>query len=263
MELHTVGRPVLIGTVSIEKSELLSQLLKTRGIDHEVLNAKNHEREASIVAQAGRTYAVTVATNMAGRGTDIILGGNPDLLGQNVDEWEQDHNRVLELGGLYIIGTERHEARRIDLQLRGRSGRQGAPGETQFFVSPDDDLMRRFGGERIKGVMNFVGLNENEAIENRMVSKAVESAQSRVEGTHFEVRKHLVDYDDVVNTHRDMVYKLRRKILGGEELRATILEMVHKELGSVIEIHLTGDPINWDLDGHHAFVGARHHVANH
>ena len=246
-DLHRQSRPVLIGTTSIEKSERVSELMKRRGVPHEVLNAKQHEREAAIVAQAGRPGAVTVATNMAGRGTDIILGGNPALLGIPKEEWQKDHDRVVELGGLYILGTERHEARRIDNQLRGRSGRQGDPGTSRFFVSTEDDLMRRFGGDRIKGIMNFVGLEEDIPIENRMVSRAVEQAQSRVEGYHFEVRKHLVDYDDVINTHRAVIYKLRDKVLAQEELRPTIEEMVSKELDRLVSGRLQGEPQDWDV----------------
>jgi len=248
-ELHSAGRPVLIGTVSIEKSEVLSDLMKRKGIPHQVLNAKQHEREAPIVAQAGRPGAVTVATNMAGRGTDIILGGNSESLDLSEKEWQRDHDGVVELGGLCIIGTERHESRRIDNQLRGRAGRQGDPGSSLFYVSTEDDLLRRFGGDRIKGVMNFVGLDEDTPIENRMVSTAVESAQSRVEGTHFEIRKHLVDYDDVVNTHRDVIYRLRRKVIQGEDLRPEISDMVRQALAGIAADRLQGDPMNWDVEG--------------
>ncbi|NQU96130.1 MAG: SEC-C domain-containing protein, partial [Chloroflexi bacterium] len=248
-ELHRAGRPALVGTVSIEKSEVLADLLKRKGVPHQVLNAKQHEREAGIVAQAGRPGAVTVATNMAGRGTDIILGGNPESLEMSDEEWQQAHDRVVELGGLCIIGTERHESRRIDNQLRGRTGRQGDPGASLFYVSTEDDLIRRFGGDRIKTVMNFVGLDEDTPIENRMVSSAVESAQSRVEGTHFEVRKHLVDYDDVVNTHRDVIYKLRKKVIHGEELRPEIAAMVQEALAGIVAERLQGDPMNWDVEG--------------
>jgi len=248
-QLNKEDRPVLIGTTSIEKSERLSELLKKRGLRHEVLNAKQHEREAVIVAEAGRPAAITVATNMAGRGTDIILGGNPALIGITREEWQKAHDRVIEVGGLFIIGTERHEARRIDNQLRGRAGRQGDPGTSRFFASTEDDLMRRFGGDRIKGIMNFVGLEEDVPIENRMVSRAVEQAQSRVEGYHFEIRKHLVDYDDVVNTHRSVIYRLRDKVLAQEELRPTIEEMVGKELDRIAGARLQGEPEDWDIDG--------------
>jgi len=248
-ELHAEGRPTLIGTVSIEKSEILSDLLKRKGVPHQVLNAKQHEREAGVVAQAGRPGAVTVATNMAGRGTDIILGGNPESLDLSEEEWQREHDRVVEAGGLCIVGTERHESRRIDNQLRGRAGRQGDPGSSLFYVSTEDDLLRRFGGDRIKGVMEFVGLDEDTPIENRMVSAAVESAQSRVEGTHFEIRKHLVDYDDVVNTHRDVIYKLRAKVIQGEDLRPEIASMVREALAGIVAERLQGDPMNWDVEG--------------
>jgi preprotein translocase subunit SecA len=248
-ELHKAGRPVLVGTTSIEKSERLSALLKKRGVPHEVLNAKQHEREAHIVAQAGRSGVVTVATNMAGRGTDIILGGNPEALKMSGEEWQAEHERVVGLGGLFVLGTERHEARRIDNQLRGRSGRQGDPGETQFFVSTEDDLIKRFGGDRIRGAMNLFGWEDDVPIENKMVSRSVEAAQSRVEGHHFEVRKHLVDYDDVVNTHREVIYRLRRKVLEGEDLRPVITEYVEKEIGDIVSDRLQGEPSTWDTEG--------------
>ena len=202
-ERYKEGRPVLIGTVSIENSEYLSNLLKRKGISHQVLNAKQHEKEANIVAQAGQPGAVTVATNMAGRGVDIILGGNPE--GKEEKEWQKTHQKVLGLGGLHIIGTERHEARRIDNQLRGRSGRQGDPGSSRFFLSLEDDIVRRFGGDRIKTLMDWVGLDEDTPIENKIVNRAIESAQVKVEGHHFDIRKHLVDYDDVVNAHRELI----------------------------------------------------------
>ncbi|GAI18602.1 unnamed protein product, partial [marine sediment metagenome] len=185
-QLHKEERPVLIGTVSIEKSEELSGLLK--GIPHQVLNAKEHVKEGSIIAQAGESGAVTIATNMAGRGVDIVLGGSLD--GQNETEWQEKHNKVVELGGLHIIGTERHEARRIDNQLRGRAGRQGDPGSSRFYVSLEDDIVKRFGGDRIKGFMDWVGLDENTPIENKLVNRSIESAQGRVEGYHFDMRKH-------------------------------------------------------------------------
>ncbi len=254
-------RPVLVGTTSIEKSERLSGMLRRRKTPHEVLNAKQHEREATIVAQAGRPGAVTVATNMAGRGTDIILGGNPDTLNIPRDEWQRDHDLVIEKGGLYVLGTERHEARRIDNQLRGRSGRQGDPGETQFYVSTEDDLIRRFGGDRMRGAMNMLGWEDDVPLENNMISRTVEGAQSKVEGHHFEIRKHLVDYDDVVNTHRDVIYGLRRKALGGEELRSTIIEYVRKELSAILEAHLKGpDPSFWDIESFQQAVQTVTHV---
>ncbi|MDZ4231856.1 MAG: SEC-C metal-binding domain-containing protein, partial [Candidatus Pacearchaeota archaeon] len=204
-ERHENGQPVLVGTVSIERNEYLHKLLETEGVPHQVLNAKNHEREAEIIAQAGRKGAVTVATNMAGRGVDIILGGNPSD--------EKEAKEVKALGGLHVIGTERHEARRIDNQLRGRSGRQGDPGSSQFYVSLEDDLMRIFGGERIQGIMNRFKLPDDEAIEARIVSGAIESAQGKIEGMHFDARKHVLDYDDVLNRHREIFYSRRREVL--------------------------------------------------
>jgi preprotein translocase subunit SecA len=225
-ELQEKGVPVLVGTVSIEKSEQLSDALMRQGISAKVLNAKEHTREGEIIARAGEPGAVTVATNMAGRGVDIILGGSPDGDG----DWKRAHNRVLELGGLHIIGTERHEARRIDNQLRGRAGRQGDPGWTRFYVSLEDDIMRRFGGDRIKTVMNWVGLDEDTPIENKMITNAITDVQKRVEGYHFDVRKQLVEYDDVVNKHRELIYAERQKILGGADLKANILSMVAKEI---------------------------------
>ncbi|MEX0761766.1 MAG: preprotein translocase subunit SecA [Dehalococcoidia bacterium] len=248
-DLHEQGRPVLVGTTSIEKSEHLAGLLRQRRIPHHVLNAKQHEQEATIVAQAGRPGAVTVATNMAGRGTDIILGGNPDILQIPRDEWQREHDRVVEAGGLFVLGTERHESRRIDNQLRGRAGRQGDPGATQFFVSTEDDLIKRFGGDRIRGAMNLFRWEEGVPIENKMVSRSVESAQSKVEGYHFEIRKHLVDYDDVVNTQRDIIYKLRNQGLSGEELRPAIMGYATRELQSIVAEHVQGDIENWNIEG--------------
>ncbi len=205
------GRPVLVGTTSIEKNEYLSRLLKQKGVPHELLNAKNHEREATIIARAGEKGAVTVATNMAGRGVDIILGGEPNV----IKEWPKKHDEVVALGGLYVIGTERHESRRIDNQLRGRSGRQGDPGETRFFVALEDDLMRIFGGEQIANLMTFFKLPEDQPLTHSMVSRAIEQAQVKVEGFNFDIRKHLVDYDDVLNKQREIIYAMRRKILHG------------------------------------------------
>jgi len=246
-DLHRQGRPMLIGTVSIEKSELLSDLLKRRGIPYQVLNAKHHEKEAGIIAQAGRVGAVTVATNMAGRGVDIILGGNPD--GVDEQEWQAEHGKVVELGGLHVIGTERHEARRIDNQLRGRSGRQGDPGSSHFYVSLEDDVARRFGGDRIKGFMEWAGFDENTPIEHPMVSKAIENAQVKVEGYHFDIRKHLVDYDDVVNKHREVIYAERDKILSGADLKANILSMVRDEIEKVVGTHCSNDLVEPDHAG--------------
>jgi preprotein translocase subunit SecA len=246
-EQQAAGRPVLVGTVSIEKSELLSDVLRKRGVSHEVLNAKNHEREATIIAQAGRPGAVTVATNMAGRGTDIVLGGNYQGLNMVKDEWERDHQRVIELGGLYIIGTERHEARRIDNQLRGRAGRQGDPGETRFFISLEDELIRRFGGDRIKGVMEWAGMDEETPLENRFISKAVENAQVRVEAYHFDMRKHLVEYDDVINRQREVIYDERLKVLSGADLKTNIQEMIHSVLDLVMSTYLPNEREEWNV----------------
>jgi len=251
-ELYKEGCPVIVGTVSIEKSEDLSRRLTKRGITHQVLNAKLHEKEAVIIADAGKPGAVTVATNMAGRGVDIVLGGKepPQEDSKAWAEWEQWHRKVIELGGLHVLGTERHEARRIDNQLRGRSGRQGDPGSSRFYVSLEDDIVRRFGGERLKGFLDRLGMDEDTPIENRLINKAIEDVQRRVEGYHFDVRKHLVEYDDVVNTHRELVYKERRKILGGADLRANILVMVKSELQSAVATYLPdAHGIDWNLEG--------------
>ncbi|MDO8743012.1 MAG: preprotein translocase subunit SecA [Candidatus Azambacteria bacterium] len=225
-ERHQKGQPVLIGTISIDNNEKLSQMLSREGIKHELLNAKQHEREAAIHAQAGRLGAVTVATNMAGRGVDIILGGNP----QNPEEAK----KVIDLGGLHVIGTERHEARRIDNQLRGRSGRQGDPGSSQFFASLEDSLLKIFGGERIKSLMETLNIPEDQPIEAGLVSKAIESAQTKIEGFNFDARKHVLEYDDVMNQHRSLIYKKRREILSGV-YRANIAEDLYnqkeKEMG--------------------------------
>jgi preprotein translocase subunit SecA len=247
-QLHQEGRPALIGTVSIEKSEILSDLLKRRGVPHEVLNAKHHEKEAYIIARAGEPGAVTVATNMAGRGVDIVLGGSLD--GQSEAEWQEKHNKIIALGGLHVIGTERHEARRIDNQLRGRTGRQGDPGSSRFYVSLEDDIVRRFGGDRIKGFMEWVGMDEDVAIENKLVNRSIESAQVRVEGFHFDMRKHLVEYDDVVNKHRELIYSERRKILSGADLKANILSMVKDEIRNKVAVHIADEHgVDWDVAG--------------
>ncbi|MBI2871666.1 MAG: preprotein translocase subunit SecA [Chloroflexi bacterium] len=246
-ELHRQKQPVLVGTVSIEKSERLSELLTRRGVPHQVLNAKYHEKEAVIVAQAGKPGAVTVATNMAGRGTDIVLGGDPRAA-ESQEEWQREHDLVVSLGGLHILGTERHEARRIDNQLRGRSGRQGDPGSSRFYISLEDDLMRRFGGDRIRSVMNLFGIADDTPLESRLVSRSVEAAQSKVEAYHFDIRKHLVEYDDVVNRHRDVIYTERRKVLGGADLKANIQEMIRTEIASLVSRHLAGDPERWQVD---------------
>jgi len=251
-ELHKEGRPILIGTVSVEKSEVLSGMMKRKGIKHEVLNAKLHEKEAYIVAQAGRLGAVTVATNMAGRGVDIVLGGKPD--GRDPKEWQKEHDEVVQKGGLHIIGTERHEARRIDNQLRGRAGRQGDPGSTRFYVSLEDDIMRQFGGDRVGKFMEWAGLGEDVPIENSIVNKTIESAQVRVEGFHFDIRKHLVEYDDVVNNQRQIIYGERRKIIGGADLKANVLSMVDDEIAEIITEHI-GENRDGDLETLVAEVG--------
>jgi preprotein translocase subunit SecA len=249
VELNSQKRPILIGTVSIETSEMLADMLKRKGVTAKILNAKpeNAQKEAGIVAEAGRLSAVTVATNMAGRGVDIILGGNPQIHSQG--EWQKEHDEVIRLGGLHIVGTERHEARRIDNQLRGRAGRQGDPGSTRFFVSLDDDIMKRFGGDRIRGIMQMAGMDENTPIENRLVNRAIESAQVRVEGYHFDIRKQLVEFDDVVNRHRELIYNERRKLLGGADLKANILSMVKDEIHDIIGTHSTSGTEEWDIKG--------------
>ena len=246
-ELHETGEPVLVGTVSIENSEYLAEILKRRGVKHQVLNAKFHEKEAAIVAEAGRQGGVTIATNMAGRGTDIILGGNPE--GREPKEWEEEHNKVVALGGLHIIGTERHESRRIDNQLRGRSGRQGDPGSSRFYVSFEDDLMRRFAPEWLPGWLAKLGMDEDVPIESGMVSKALESAQTKVEGHNFDIRKHVVEYDDVMNVHRDVIYTERAKVLEGAEMRANVFGMVEDEIRELLAVHLPGRHEEaWDME---------------
>ncbi len=234
-ERYEKGQPVLIGTVSIDKNQLLSRALTAAGIQHKMLNAKNHEQEAEIIAQAGRRGAVTLATNMAGRGVDILLGGNP----QDAEEAKA----VRELGGLFVIGTERHESRRIDNQLRGRAGRQGDPGATQFFVSLDDDLMRIFGSDRIKGMMKSLGIPDDEAIVSGMVTRSLEKAQQRVEGHHFDTRKHVLQYDDVLNKHRLAVYAERRGLVTGERADAheEVMRMIEAEIERVVHFHTTVD----------------------
>ncbi len=231
-EVSKGGRPVLIGTVAIENSEILDEMLNRRGVKHNVLNAKKHEQEAQIVSDAGKPGAVTVATNMAGRGVDIILGGKPPEDGDEkaMAEWKARHDKVVELGGLHVLGSERHEARRIDNQLRGRAGRQGDPGSSRFYVGLDDELMRRFGGERIQSIMNWAGMDENTPIENKLISRSIENAQTKVEGYNFDIRKHLVDYDDVINKQREVIYGERHKILTGADLRSNILDMVKSVL---------------------------------
>jgi preprotein translocase subunit SecA len=266
-EVQHKGLPVLVGTVSIEKSERLSELLEKRGVDHQVLNAKQHKREAEIISQAGRLSAVTIATNMAGRGTDIILGGNPDTLAWAKlqdkyatrldvpkEEWDalvaeiSAHQKMKEegavvrdMGGLQIVGTERHEARRIDLQLRGRCGRQGDPGSSRFFLSLEDDLMRIFAGEWVKNVLTRLGMQDGEAIESRMVTRRVEAAQKKVEERNFEVRKSLLEYDEVMDEQRKRVYGFRQKILDGEPCRELILDMVDRQIDQNIGTFLDRD----------------------
>ena len=275
-DLYAMGRPVLVGTISIEKSELLSRLLRHRGIPHNVLNAKQHEREAEIVAQAGRYQAVTIATNMAGRGTDILLGGNAEFRTReelrqrgldpataSADEWQAvyaeikaqtDKERELvlqagDIGGLHIIGTERHESRRIDNQLRGRAGRQGDPGSSRFYLSLEDDLLRIFGSDRLSSIMGKLGMVEGEPIEHRMISKAIEGAQRKVEGHNFEIRKHLLEYDDVMNKQREVIYELRTQVLGAEQLKDTFLEMLEEVVDDFVAEQLSADlhPEEWDL----------------
>ena len=248
-ELHQDGRPVLVGTTSIDKSELLGDLLKKKRIPHNVLNAKQHEREANVVAEAGKAGAVTVATNMAGRGTDIILGGNPDVTVASEAGWQDDHDTIIQKGGLFVLGTERHESRRIDNQLRGRCGRQGDPGETQFFLSTEDDIVRRFGGDKIRGAMKVFGWEADVPIENKMVSKSVETAQTKVEAQNCEIRKYLVDYDDVVNTQRDIIYQLRDKVIDGEDLRPTITEYLEEEVRLIVADRIAGENENYDVEG--------------
>ena len=245
IERHKNKQPILVGTVSIENSELISQLLKRRGVKHEVLNAKYHDKEAEIIAQAGRLGAVTIATNMAGRGTDIVLGGNPTFLTKkemkklgydesvinkvdaSLEGIDREGNEVMKAGGLAIIGTERHESRRIDNQLRGRAGRQGDPGSSRFYISLEDDLMRLFGSERISSVVEKIGLEEDMPIEHKMLTKSIEGAQKKVEGRNFGIRKHVLQYDDVMNKQREIIYAERRRVLEGENLQEQIENMIH------------------------------------
>ncbi len=258
-EKHKAGQPTLVGTISIEKSEALSHALKRNGVPHVVLNAKHHEREAEIVAQAGRKGAVTIATNMAGRGTDILLGGNPEFLaGQKTrdiedpaerkaieeeirEQWKSDHEEVVDLGGLHILGTERHESRRIDNQLRGRSGRQGDPGSSRFYLALEDDLMRIFGSDRISGLMQRLGMEEGVPIEHGMVTRAIERAQKQVEARNFDARKHLLEYDDVMNKQRESIYTLRRSILEGREGKDYILNAADDIVDFLVETHVPAD----------------------
>ncbi len=263
--LYQKGRPVLVGTISIEKNELLSRMLKQRGIPHNILNAKYHELEAHIIAQAGHLSGVTIATNMAGRGTDILLGGNPELLAKDIisklkasgkdltkeeedkifqetkEKTLQEHNKVVEVGGLHVLGTERHEARRIDNQLRGRSGRQGDPGSSRFYLALEDDLMRIFGSDRIAGIMSKLGMEEGQDIQHPLVSKAISTAQRRVEEHNFEIRKHLLEYDNVMNKQREIIYKERRKVLDSANLKEYIMAMIEEVLAIGIETYLSKD----------------------
>lgn len=268
------GQPVLVGTVAIETSERLSKALKKAGVPHEVLNAKQHEREAIIIAQAGRSGAVTIATNMAGRGVDILLGGNPEGLAREKlrkqgieiseatpDQWQaalseakaecqQDRQKVVAAGGLFVLGTERHEARRIDNQLRGRSGRQGDPGESRFYLSLEDDLMKRFGGDRVKNFMSWANIPEDEPIEHGMISKSIAQAQVRVEGHNFDIRKKVLEYDDVVNKQREVIYKQRRELLDVENLRDQYLQIMEEAVLAILEEFVgdESDPETWDVD---------------
>ncbi len=271
---HQRGQPVLVGTVAIETSEMLSELLRRKGIPHHVLNAKEHEKEAGIIAQAGRSGAVTVATNMAGRGVDILLGGNPEGLARETlrkqgldltqvtpEQWQTalaeaeawcaaDREQVLAAGGLHVIGTERHEARRIDNQLRGRAGRQGDPGSSRFYISLEDDLMRRFGGDTIKKFMDWTQMEEDLPIEHNLLSKSIEQAQIRVEGYNFDLRKHVLEYDDVVNKQRAVIYEQRRQILTTPNLKPLIQDMIAQKISQMVAVHLNGNNREeWDLAG--------------
>lgn len=291
IECHEKGQPVLVGTVNIDKSEHLSAMLKRRGIKHEVLNAKYHEKEAEIVAQAGKKGAVTIATNMAGRGTDIVLGGNAEYLAKHEmkkqgyeeemiveatgfgetdneeiinarkvfselhnkyrDQIKQEAEEVKKAGGLYILGTERHESRRIDNQLRGRAGRQGDPGESRFFLSAEDDLMRLFGGEKIQHIMDALNLDEDEPIENKMLSNTIESAQRKVEGRNFGIRKNVLQYDDVMNRQREIIYGQRSQVLNGEDIHDNILQMIRENIQENVTAYLPENEVhdNWNVDG--------------
>ncbi len=271
-ECHAQGQPVLVGTVSIEKSEILSHMLQRQGIAHQVLNAKFHEKEAEIISQAGRKGAVTIATNMAGRGTDILLGGNPEMIAQmelrkqGKEEDQELHDKllrqyqhllkqekqdVIDAGGLHIIGTERHESRRIDNQLRGRAGRQGDPGSTRFYISLEDDLMRLFGSDNLSGVMDRLGLDEDMPIENKMVTKSIESAQKRVESRNFSARKHVLEYDDVMNQQREVIYAQRRQVLMEDDLKQLIRDMIGQVIDDSLDTYCSKSihELEWDLNG--------------
>ena len=276
VERHRKGQPVLVGTVSVEKSEELSAILRKSGVAHEVLNAKHHEREATIIARAGIKGAVTVATNMAGRGTDIMLGGNPEFMADfelqrrgispvdNAAEYEaawpaeiarqkaavaKEHEEVIALGGLYVLGTERHESRRIDNQLRGRSGRQGDPGESRFYLSLQDDLMRRFNSGIVERVLSAAGIPEDEPIESKMVSNAIRSAQTQVEAQNFEIRKNVLKYDDVMNRQREVIYGERRLVLEGKDLKEQVIEFMQDTLAAYVDAATAdGYAEEWDLE---------------
>ena len=244
--LHEEERPLLVGTTSIEASEYLSDRLRKRGVPHQVLNAKNHEGEANVVAQAGRLGSVTVSTNMAGRGTDIVLGGADT----ERTDWQKEHDKVVGLGGLHVIGTEHHDARRVDNQLRGRAGRQGDPGSSQFYVSLEDELMQRFGGDRIKTVMGWTGLEEETPVENRLITKSIGGAQVKVESYHFDIRKHLLDYDDVLNKQREIIYTDRHEVLNDGDVKEKFLGMLRQEFQSLIRTYLPDRHAdNWNTGG--------------
>ncbi len=238
-EKHEKGQPVLVGTVSIEKNELLSAMLSREGVPHNLLNAKNHEKEAEIIAQAGKLGTVTIATNMAGRGVDIVLGGNPAL--------SDEASKACEVGGLHVIGTERHEARRIDDQLRGRAGRQGDPGSSQFFVSTQDDVIRVFGGDRLHNIMNTLGVGDDDVIENKFISRAIEQAQSKIEGHNFDIRKYVLEYDDVMNKHREAVYKLRKEIISSSDVEDKVTDFVKEYIGNLVDFHTQGASYEWNI----------------
>lgn len=266
-ERHQRGQPILVGTASIEKSEMLSKFLKKEGIRHDVLNAKHHEREAEIIAQAGRKGTITIATNMAGRGTDIVLGGNPEIMAKKFGEegtpeynealakfklqCEADKAEVLAAGGLCIMGTERHESRRIDNQLRGRSGRQGDPGESKFFLSLEDNLLRIFNGDAVRKMMELLKVDENEPITAPMVTRAIEGAQKKVEGHNFDIRKHLLDYDDVMNQQRNVIYGMRREILKGNGVERTVLDMLGEVTSDILDqfVPESAKSSDWNMDG--------------
>ncbi len=253
-EKHKKGQPVLVGTTSIDKNEIVSEYLRRKKIPHNVLNAKNHEKEASIIAEAGKLGGVTVATNMAGRGVDIVLGGvKPDKKSKEYKRWEEMHKKVLDAGGLHVIGTERHEARRVDNQLRGRSGRQGDSGSSRFYLSLEDDLMRIFGGEQISGIMERLSLPEDQPIENVLISKAIEQAQVKVEGFHFDIRKRLVEFDDVANQQREIVYKLRRRILDSSDVKEEVLEKLKHQIEKTML--LSTSEVDSEIDYERLVVG--------